>query len=142
MGFGEVTGANPSSIVSAVRRFLYQDGLRERLRELPNPFGDGTASKIIAEVLKGIWDLRALRHESPYFKGGSPHYVAFKVSEKLRGITVSRLREITGYEVVSLYDASGRSIPFDPSTPLTRGEVVRVRGDPCKFDELRRLLGR
>ncbi len=142
MGFGEVTGVNPSSIVSAVREFLYQEGLRDKLMGLPNPFGDGTASKIISGVLKRIWNLRTLKHESPHFKGGSPHYVTYKVPDRLIGMTTSRFKELTGYEVVTLYDASGRSVAFDAGTPFTRGMIVRARGDPYNFDKLRRLMGR
>ncbi len=144
LGFGEIAGANPSSIVSAVRRFLYEEEVRRRLESLPNPFGDGTASKMIAEVLWRIWDLRSLRHESPHFKGGSPHYVAFKVEgrSKFRGMTVSQFIEATGYEVISIYDPSGSPLPFGPSTPLMDGEIVRVRGDPSNYPKLSKLIGR
>ncbi len=142
MGFGSIAGTNPSAIVSTVRDFLYRDGLKRKLEKLPNPFGDGRAAILIVEMLRRIWDLKNLKQESPRFRGGSPHYVSIKVSERIEGMTVSRLKEVTGYDVITLYDARGRSIAFDLSTPLVRGEIIRLRGDPYNFDRLRKLVGR
>ncbi len=142
MGFGRISGTNPSAIVSAVRDFLYREGLREKLESLPNPFGDGRAAIFIVDILRRIWDLKNLRHESPRFKGGSPHYVSIKVSGKIAEMTISMLKEATGYDVITVYDAMGRSIAFDSSTPLIKGEIIRLRGDPYNFDKLRRLIER
>lgn len=141
LGFGEIAGTNPATIVSLVRKYLYQSDLLERLRRIPNPFGDGNASKVIASVISRIWDLRSLRGAAR-FKGGSPHYLAFRVEEWMRGYTVAALREASGYDVVSLYDASGKSIQFDEGTPLVPGYIARVRGDPANHGRLRRLLRR
>ncbi len=142
LGFGEVVGTNPSSIVSAVRKYLYQEEVRRTIESLPNPFGDGTASKRIADVLWRVWDLKSLKPESPHYRGGSPHYVAFVVGERARGITISQFAEMTGYEVVSVYDPAGSPLPFGPSTPLMEGEIVRARGDPFDSPRLSKLLGR
>ncbi|RDD53841.1 MAG: UDP-N-acetylglucosamine 2-epimerase (non-hydrolyzing) [Candidatus Korarchaeota archaeon NZ13-K] len=141
LGFGEIAGTNPSTIVSLVRKYLYQPNILERLKKIPNPFGDGNASKIIASVISNIWDLRSLR-EGSVFRGGSPHYVAFRVEEWMRGYTVASLKEMSGYEVVSLYDADGKSIQFDEGTPLIPGQVVRIRGDPSNYGRLRKLMRR
>ncbi len=140
MGFGRITGTNPSAIVSAVRDFLYREELKGKLENLPNPFGDGRAAILIVDILRRIWDLRNLKQESPRFKGGSPHYISINVSGKIAGITVSRLKEMTGYDVITIYDATGRSIAFDLTTPLVKGEIIRLRGDPYNFDKLRRLV--
>ncbi len=140
LGIGRIAGTNPASIISSVRDFVYSEKMRTKLEKLPNPYGDGTAAKVIVDVLRRIWDLRAIRHESPYFRGGSPHYIAFKVPENLVGITVARFQEMTGYEVVSIYNASGKAVFFDLSKPFLRGEVVRVRGDPYNFQKVVKLM--
>ncbi len=138
MGFGEIAGTNPATIVSLVRKYLYQPNLIERLKRTPNPFGDGNASRIIASIIQRIWDLRSLRRP-PTFKGGSPHYIAFRVEESMRGYTVASFREACGYDVVSIYDASGKSIYFDDGTPLVPNYIVRARGDPVNYRRFRKL---
>ncbi|MEM2603353.1 MAG: UDP-N-acetylglucosamine 2-epimerase (non-hydrolyzing) [Candidatus Korarchaeum sp.] len=141
LGFGEIAGTNPSTIVSLVRKYLYQSNVSERLKKSPNPFGDGSASRVIASVISRIWDLKSLRGV-PRFKGGSPHYLAFRVEEWMRGYTVASLKEVSGYDVVSLYDASGKSIQFNDGTPLVPSYIVRVRGDSANYGRLEKLLKR
>lgn len=140
MGFGEVAGTNPSTIASVARKYLHQRDLVERFKKLPNPFGDGNASKIIASVISKIWDLKSLR-SSPRFRGGSPHYLSLKLGEMMRAYTVASFKEASGYEVVSMYDASGKPVQFDEGTPLLPNYVVRLRGDPANYERLRRVLG-
>jgi UDP-N-acetylglucosamine 2-epimerase (non-hydrolysing) len=139
MGFGEIAGTNPTAIISLVRKYLYQANLIERLKRTPNPFGDGSSSKIIASVIQRIWDLKSLRRP-PTFKGGSPYYLAFRVDESMRGYTVASFREACGYDVVSIYDASGRAIHFDEGTPLIPNYIVRVRGDPVNYGRFKKLV--
>lgn len=141
LGFGKVVGTNPPSIVSTVRKYLYEEGLKRKIEGLPNPFGDGTASKVIAETLERIGDLRSLRHKSPHFEGGAPHYVAFKVGRRVGGMTTTQFEEATGYEIISIYDQKGTVMHFNPNTPLMEGEIVRIRGDPSGFPKLWKLIG-
>lgn len=141
LGFGEIAGTNPAAIVSLARKYLYQSSVLERIKKSPNPFGDGNASKFIASVISRIWDLRSLRGASR-FKGGSPHYLAFRVEEWMRGYTVASFKETSGYDVVSLYDANGESVQFDNGTPLLPSYIVRIRGDPANYGRLKKLLRR
>ncbi|MEM2376897.1 MAG: hypothetical protein QXV05_00005, partial [Candidatus Korarchaeum sp.] len=66
----------------------------------------------------------------------------FRVEEWMRGYTVASLKEVSGYDVVSLYDASGKSIQFNDGTPLVPSYIVRVRGDSANYGRLEKLLKR
>jgi UDP-N-acetylglucosamine 2-epimerase (non-hydrolysing) len=53
LGANHLTGANTKKIVSTTRQVIeHQEQVAKRLKELPNPFGDGKASEKILEAVK------------------------------------------------------------------------------------------
>jgi UDP-N-acetylglucosamine 2-epimerase (non-hydrolysing) len=47
-----LTGSNTKKILQALQQTVNDEGIKEYLRKLPNPFGDGNASKKIIEAIK------------------------------------------------------------------------------------------
>lgn len=47
-----LTGSNTKKILLALQRTIEDKTIKEKLRKLPNPFGDGNASKKIVEAIK------------------------------------------------------------------------------------------
>jgi UDP-N-acetylglucosamine 2-epimerase len=54
LGANILVGNNKETIVRKVRECLAAEGLEAKLEALPNPFGDGNASKKIVEALKEV----------------------------------------------------------------------------------------
>ena len=54
LGANVLVGNNKQRIVREVQRRLAAEGLEIKLKEVPNPFGDGRAARKIVEALKGL----------------------------------------------------------------------------------------
>ena len=54
LGANMLVGNNEEAIIHEVRECLAMEGLEKKLRELPNPFGDGNASARIIKALKEV----------------------------------------------------------------------------------------
>jgi UDP-N-acetylglucosamine 2-epimerase (non-hydrolysing) len=50
-----LTGSDTKKILQALQRTMKNKTIKEYLRKLPNPFGDGNASKKIIEAIKTYW---------------------------------------------------------------------------------------
>jgi UDP-N-acetylglucosamine 2-epimerase len=56
LGANHLTGANAQRIVSAARQIIEDKGrVAKKTEELPNPFGDGKASRKIIDAIKVYW---------------------------------------------------------------------------------------
>ena len=57
LGANILTGADTLKIIREMRRFLKGEvGISDKIRDLPNPFGEGDASKKIIEIIKSLQD--------------------------------------------------------------------------------------
>ncbi len=139
-GIGMMAGADNLKIARCVRDFLYNTNLVEKVKSAPNPFGDGTASIKISEIILNWLEDQKIAILPPKFDSGAPVYASFLVNETLSGHTV---REAEGdlIKIISIYAEDGRFIRPDPNLTLEARQIIRVLGEKPSISDFKRLWG-
>ncbi len=139
-GIGVMAGADPLKIERGVSDFLYNSSLVERVKGAPNPFGDGTASIKISEILLNWLEEEKIALTPPKFNSGAPVYTSFIVNEELAGHTI---KEAEGdlIKIVSIYEKGGNFVRPDPDLTLESRQIIRVLGEKPSINDFRKLWG-
>ncbi len=137
-GIGMMAGADHLKIVRCIRDFLYNNTLLERVKSAPNPFGDGTASIKISEILLNWLEDQKVAILPPRFDSGAPVYTSFLVNKDLSGHTV---REAEGdlVKIISIYSEDGSFMRPNPNLILETRQIIRVLGEKPLINDFKRL---
>lgn len=65
-----LVGTSQKKIVNSIRKILSDEDLYRRMKEAPNPYGDGTASEKIVDIISEIESSGGLKIEAPDFITG------------------------------------------------------------------------
>jgi len=136
-GIGKMAGADDLRIKRYVRDFLYNEALIERVKRAPNPFGDGSASIRISEILLNWLEKEKIALSSPRFDSGAPTYAAFIVNEEMSGHTVQDVEKGL-VKIVSIYREDGGFIRPRAELTLKARQIIRVLGEKPLMSEFRR----
>jgi len=139
-GIGVMAGVDPLKIERCVSDFLYNSALVERVKSAPNPFGDGTASVKISEVLLNWLEEEKIALTPPKFDSGAPVYTSFIVNKELSGRTV---KETEGdlVKIISIYEKDGSFVRPYPDLTLKSRQIIRVLGEKPSINDFKKLWG-
>ena len=137
VGIGVMGGVDEVKILRSIRDFFYRDDLMRRVREAPNPFGDGTASIRIAETIITWAREGKIPFEPPRFEAGAPIHASFIVNDGLDGQKVSEI-EGQSVKVTGMYGLGGEFIRPEPGVKLRARQILKIIGERHDIEAFRK----
>ncbi|MBK5114345.1 MAG: UDP-N-acetylglucosamine 2-epimerase (non-hydrolyzing) [Candidatus Heimdallarchaeota archaeon] len=115
LGVNFLVGADYDKITQTVRKVYKSEEIKEKLRNIKNPFGDGKASQRILDVLLKHLKQDDLKFTEPnFFTRGSADFQLIKLE---MGISRDKYEEENKGQITLVYDPNGKPKPIPDKIP-------------------------
>lgn len=110
-GVNFLVGSDPEKIIKTINFVLENNKLiRNRLKEIRNPYGDGKAADKILTAINYLENRSMLTYESSCFLSEDFPTKRFKIIKIQKDTTVAKIQEEMGCEVTLIYNEVGNPI--------------------------------
>ena len=125
-----LVGNNEERIEQQVKTILQDNDFEDRIKNMKNPFGDGSAGERIASICVEKCEKKLSITSPNYMKGGSALYRIVEISERFQNITVAKFEKMFHEIQISLiYDDKGVPHLPKPKIIMKKGWKIRIFGD-------------
>lgn len=113
VGANFLVGRSTELIVNRVRQVLTDPSIQERISNLSNPFGDGSASKRSVDAIVEFCEQGGAFIEPQFLQTGTKERVLHPVNAKLVEKSVSGVEAQLGGKIILIFDSEGHpEYPF------------------------------
>jgi len=127
VGANILVGNEPQKILKNIKILLNDEKFYNSMISTKNPFGDGTSSKKIIDILKKAFHNGEFNYNSYSFFNQIPYTKLINVNSNLMGTTVESYEIENSCIVFEIFDKDGYSqFPY-PILQLKKGMQIKVR---------------
>lgn len=123
LGVNFLVGSDTEKIIQAVQNLVKSDKINQLLQDVKNPYGDGTASINILQIIKTRLENQNLKFTSPSFL--SKGSIDYKLVPITRETSIAEIETTHKGKVTLVYNAEG--IPINIPLEIRAGWYVRIQ---------------
>lgn len=127
VGANILVGNDPQKIQKNVKKLLTNEKFYNSMISTKNPFGDGTSSKKIIDIIKRAFHCEEFKYHSYSFFNQIPYTKLLKINSNLTGTTVESYEIENSCIIFEIFDKDGNSqFPY-PILELKEDMQIKVR---------------
>lgn len=109
MGVNVLVNCNPDQIIKSVNFMLENnESVRDRLKSIQNPYGDGRAAEKVLAAIDFLWEKAELKYESPNFISTIHPTRHFELTRVSNDLSIGEFERKNDVEVSLIYDKTGK----------------------------------